>query len=107
MNDRNLVQTTKLQGRRRREVMNQREDLAGRKKVANAAHSLMGRSHWTDEVVTYDQAEALVDAMVDLYSTIGGDWPSMRHGGAADDLARRLEHLEHAVRAYRKAFQET
>ena len=95
-----------MQNQRRRYRLNHLEDINCRRKVANAAHELMSPADQFRETMAYSQAEALVDALVDLYGTMEGDLPSFGQGPHGQEVARRLQHLEKAVHAYRRAFEE-
>ena len=94
-----------MAGPRRRHSAIYRDSLKSRRKVGEAAYTLMSPSLGLDPTLEYARAEGLVDALVDLYGTIEGEWPTFGNERHRENLALRLRHLEKAVQAYRKAFE--
>ena len=94
-----------MQSQKRPYRLNHREDANCRRKVAHAAGELMSPLSQFQEAMAYDQAEALVDALVDLYGAREGEVPSFGQDCHGQEVARRLQHLEKAVHAYRCAFE--
>ncbi len=91
--------------RSRRHSAIYRESLKIRRKVGEAAYTLMSPSLGLDPTLEYARAEGLVDALVDLYGTIEGEWPTFGDQRHNENLIVRLRHLEKAVRSYRQAFE--
>ncbi len=94
-----------MQSQKRPYRLNHLEDANCRRKVAHAAGELMSPLGQHQESMAYDQAEALVDALVDLYGAREGKLPSFGQDRHGREVARRLEHLERAAHAYRRAFE--
>jgi hypothetical protein len=91
--------------RSRRHSAIYRDSLKIRRKVGEAAYSLMSPSLGLDPTLEYARAEGLVDALVDLYGSIEGEWPTFGDQRHNENLVIRLRHLEKAVRSYRQAFE--
>jgi hypothetical protein len=109
--DRSPQQDPKIQNpgngsaRSRRHSAIYRDSLKNRRKVGEAAYTLMSPSLGLDPTLEYSRAEGLVDALVDLYGTIEGEWPTFGDQRHNENLVLRLRHLEKAVRSYRQAFE--
>lgn len=95
-----------MQNGKRGYRLNHLEDANCRNKIANAARELMSPTSQFQETSAYNHAEALVDALVDYYGIREGELPFFGQDRHGREVARRLEHLEKAVRAYRQAFEE-
>ena len=91
--------------RSRRHSAAYRDSLKIRRKVGEAAYTLMSPSLGLDPTVDYARAEGLIDALVDLYGAIEGEWPTFGDQRHNENLVIRLRRLEKAVRSYRQAFE--
>ena len=95
-----------MQDQRRHYRWNQREDVSCQRKVAKAARDLMAPGGHFRKETAYNLAESLVDALVDLYTVCEGELPSFGQDRHSREVARRLDCLESAARAYRQAFEK-
>ena len=68
-------ETSEVASRARHHSEVYRDSSKSRRKVGDAAYTLMSPSLGLDPTLEYARAESLVDALVDLYGVIEGEWP--------------------------------